>query len=185
MSESWGKDHTRHVVATNILRRNAVKYLLGGSKGMSDDDQSELEMLNRQKTVQALDYMAAGLKLFVEEQLHKRYRTTWQDNIARIPGHAPNLEDPYILLATIDKCWVSVFDTCLKVPRSVIEELQRDRNAATHHDGTFGAEKVNNSISSMLRLIKSIPASQKSIKMVEKIEASTVSCEQSYFYCWI
>lgn len=137
---------------------------------MSEENDAELQLLHCNKIVDALNSLAAGLKPCVEQQLQQRYRNAWQDNISHArSGHASNLADPYVLLATIDDHW-NTFDTVFKATRSVVKELRKDRNDAIHHDEPFSLERVNNSISSMLRLLKSIPPSQKSIKMVEKLE---------------
>ena len=137
---------------------------------MSDDDESEIQISYRNTIIAAFNYLAGGLKSFVEQQLKQRYRDAWTDNISSISGHVPTLTDPYILLATINDRWPSAFEGQIKVPQSVIKELQRDRNAATHSDELFSDEKVNKSISSMLRLLNSIPTSQKGIKTADKIK---------------
>ena len=137
---------------------------------MLEENDTEIQLSYYNAVSEALSYLAAGLKPFVEQQLRQRYREAWQDNIASVNGHAPILSDPYIILTTINDRWSSLFDTCIKVPHSVVKELREVRNAATHHDEAFSADRVNNSISSMLRILRCIPPSQSRNKAIERIE---------------
>ena len=96
-----------------------------------------------------------------------RFKGAWEDNRSSMPDHAPHLTDPSVLLATMYYRWNSAFER-LEFPRSVVKELKDYRNAATHRE--FTAESFNNSISSMLRLLRSVPQSAEVNKAIERIE---------------
>ncbi len=134
---------------------------------MPDDNESEIRVLYRTKVFTALNYLAEGLSIFAEQQLQKRFPKTWQDNIH---NHASNLTDPHILLATIENRWNTAFASCFgAVPRRVVTELRHARNATSHGEA-FSAEAVDNSISSMLQLLKNIPQSEASMRAADCIE---------------
>ena len=140
----------------------------GSQDEFQDGDQTEL----CDRLTSALNFMAAGLKSFIEDTLKKQYREAWEDNISRIKGHLPKLEDPYVLLTTIDDRWVSAFNGKLNVNQSDIKELRTTRNEVIHHDPSvpFTPDSVNISIRKMLRLLKNVPASQRKKNTVEKLE---------------
>ena len=140
---------------------------------MPDDNESDGRIGYSAKVFTALNHLAEGMKAFVEQQLRQAFSTAWQDNIYRVEGHSANLADPYVLLATIKERWNRAFEPRFKgvVPRQVIVELYKTRNAINHSE-PFTAEEVDNSISSMLRLLKNIPesdASRKAAKCIEKL----------------
>ena len=138
---------------------------------MPDDNETDGRIGYSTKVFTALNHLAEGMKPFVEQQLQKAFSTAWQDNIYRVEGHSTNLADPYVLLATIKERWNRAFEPRFKgvVPRRVIDELYRTRNAINHSE-PFTAEEVDNSVSSMLRLLKNIPESEASRKAAECIE---------------
>ncbi len=135
---------------------------------MIDENESELQLSYRNTVVVALNYLAVGLKSFVEQQLQRQFKDTWQDNISSVPNHKPALTDSSVLLKTIYDHWNRAFHKKLQVPHSVVRELKEYRNVATH--GEFTAESFNNSISSMLRLLRSVPQSAEVNKAIERIE---------------
>lgn len=138
---------------------------------MPDDNEADVRILYSAKAFAALNYLAEGMKSFAEQQLRQAFSTAWQDNIHRVNGHPTNLADPYVLLATMKNKWNSAFAPKLKdfVSRRVVIELYDTRNAINHSE-MLTAQAVDNSISSMLRLLKSIPQSEESIKAANCIE---------------
>ena len=138
---------------------------------MPDDNESESRIGYSAKVFTAFNHLAEGMKLFVEQQLRQAFSTAWQDNICHVEGHSANLADPYVLLATMKNRWDRAFEPRFKgvVSRRVIDELYETRNA-TYHSEPFTAEKVDNSVSSMLLLLKNIPESEASRKAAECIE---------------
>ena len=137
---------------------------------MTEDNEADLQLTYRNTIFVALSYLAAALEPYVKEQLQRRYRDAWQDNVSKTQGHESSLTDAYVLLRTVYDRWNSAFNTCFKAPRSVVKELRDDRNAATHHGEPFTADRFKNSISSMLHLLRSVPSSEETDKAIEKIE---------------
>jgi len=127
------------------------------------DDEAEVRTANCAKIFVALDYLTDGLNSFVQQQLQRNFGDAWQENVSRVNGHAADLTDPYVLLATIDDKW-HIFSICFKsVPYSVVKELRNVRNS-TSHSGSFSDKEVDNSISSLLRFLNSISPSAKIVK---------------------
>src|SRR5580704_15544955 len=124
-----------------------------------------MAVTNRERVSKGLDFLATGLRPFVERELKSHLGDNWQaalpDTTTRGPRAKPkpaNLDDPQILLGLLWDQWNSVFkETLGHAERSIVSELRDVRNRWAHNE-QFGTNDAIRALDSMERLLNAVAA---------------------------
>lgn len=128
---------------------------------------------NRERIGKALDSLRQGLYSYVEQKMQAKYSSSWMTQaISHLKDHQKSKqpvtdiirEDVSALLTIVNREWDKVFkgnqDQPLSQPdRALINELLEVRNQWAHRS-TFSTDDTYRAVDSVLRLLKSMSATQ-------------------------
>jgi ribonuclease-3 len=126
-------------------------------------------VLNRDRIGKALDFLRQGLYPYVEQKMQEVHGSSWMTKVgSHLRDHQKAkqqvnkiiLEDVSALLTVVNREWDKVFKNSLSQPdRALVNELLEVRNQWAHQS-TFSTDDTYRAVDSVLRLLKSMSATQ-------------------------